>query len=66
MEIVRTALAALNRGGDLDAAFKDAAPDAEVDLTRAVGPTCHTRVHYADDGEEWNETLKAKLEQLEG
>ena len=36
VEIVRTALAALNRG-DLDAAFKDAAPDAEVDLTRAVG-----------------------------
>ncbi len=36
MEIVRTALAALNRG-DLDAAFKNAAPDAEVDLTRAVG-----------------------------
>jgi ketosteroid isomerase-like protein len=36
VEIVRTALAALNRG-DLDAAFKNAAPDAEVDLTRAVG-----------------------------
>ena len=36
VEIVRTALAALNRG-DLGAAFKDAAPDAEVDLTRAVG-----------------------------
>ena len=36
VEIVRTALAALNRG-DLDAAFKDAAPDAEIDLTRAVG-----------------------------
>jgi ketosteroid isomerase-like protein len=36
VEIVRTALAALNRG-DLDGAFKDAAPDAEVDLTRAVG-----------------------------
>jgi ketosteroid isomerase-like protein len=36
VEVVRTALAALNRG-DLDAAFKDAAPDAEVDLTRAVG-----------------------------
>ena len=29
VEIVRTALAALNRG-DLDAAFKDAAPDAEL------------------------------------
>ncbi len=36
VEIVRNALAALNRG-DLDAAFKDAAPDAEIDLTRAVG-----------------------------
>src|SRR5215207_92682 len=36
VEIVRTALAAPNRG-DLDAAFKDAAPDAEFDLTRAVG-----------------------------
>ena len=36
VEIVRTVLAALNRG-DLDAAFKDAARDAEVDLTRAVG-----------------------------
>ena len=36
VEIVRAALAALNRG-DLDAAFKDAAPDAEVDLSRAVG-----------------------------
>jgi ketosteroid isomerase-like protein len=36
VEIVRTAFAALNRG-DLDAAFKDAAPDAEIDLTRAVG-----------------------------
>jgi ketosteroid isomerase-like protein len=36
VEIIRAALAALNRG-DLDAAFKDAAPDAEVDLSRAVG-----------------------------
>jgi len=36
VEIVRAALAALNRG-DLDAAFKAAAPDAEVDLSRAVG-----------------------------
>jgi ketosteroid isomerase-like protein len=36
VEIVRTAFAALNRG-DLDAAFKDAAPDAEIDLTRALG-----------------------------
>jgi len=36
VEIVRTALAALSRG-DLDALFKSAAPDAEIDLTRAVG-----------------------------
>jgi len=36
VETVRTALAALNRG-DLDALFKNAAPDAEIDLTRAVG-----------------------------
>jgi ketosteroid isomerase-like protein len=36
VEIVRAFFAAMN-GGDLDAAFKDAAPNAELDLSRAVG-----------------------------
>jgi len=36
VEIVRAAWEALNRG-DLDAVFKHAAPDAEIDQTRAVG-----------------------------
>jgi ketosteroid isomerase-like protein len=36
VEIVRAALAAINRG-DLDAAFKNVAPDVEVDFSRAVG-----------------------------
>ena len=36
VEIVRAALTALNRG-DLQAAFQDAAREAEVDLSRAVG-----------------------------
>ena len=36
VEIVRAALTGLNRG-DLEAAFTHAAPDAEVDLSRAVG-----------------------------
>jgi ketosteroid isomerase-like protein len=36
VEMVRAALAAVNRG-DLQAAFKGAARDAEVDLSRAVG-----------------------------
>ncbi len=36
VEIVRSALAAYNRG-DLDAAFRDAIPDAEVDMSGAVG-----------------------------
>ena len=36
MEIVRAAIDAYNRG-DVDGAFKDAAPDFEYDQTRAVG-----------------------------
>ena len=34
--MVRAALEALTRG-DVDSAFKDAAPDATIDLSRAVG-----------------------------
>ena len=37
VEIVRAALDAYNRG-DLEAALKDAAPEFELDWTRAVGP----------------------------
>jgi ketosteroid isomerase-like protein len=37
VEIVRAAYDAYNRG-DLDAALKDAAPEFELDWTRAVGP----------------------------
>jgi ketosteroid isomerase-like protein len=37
VEIVRAAIDALNKG-DLDAWLKDAAPDFEFDLSRAVGP----------------------------
>lgn len=37
VEIVRAAVEAADRG-DWDAMFKDAAPDFEVDLSRAVGP----------------------------
>ena len=36
VEIVRADLEALTRG-DVDSAFKDAAPDATIDLSRAVG-----------------------------
>src|SRR3954470_25017843 len=36
IELVRAAFAALNRK-DFDAAFRDASPDAEIDLSRAVG-----------------------------
>jgi ketosteroid isomerase-like protein len=36
VEIVKAAIDAYNRG-DLDAALKDAAPDSEIDMTRAVG-----------------------------
>src|SRR6476660_8609467 len=36
VEIVKAAIDAYNRG-DLDAAVKDAAPDYELDLSRAVG-----------------------------
>ena len=36
VEIVRAAHAAFNRG-DVDAAFKDAAPEFECDMSRAVG-----------------------------
>jgi ketosteroid isomerase-like protein len=36
VEIVRAAIDAYNRG-DLDAALKDAAPDYEIDMSRAVG-----------------------------
>ena len=36
VEIVRAAIDAFNRG-DVDGAFKDAAPDFEYDQTRAVG-----------------------------
>jgi ketosteroid isomerase-like protein len=37
VEVVRAAYDAYNRG-DLDAALKDAAPECELDWTRAVGP----------------------------
>src|SRR3954452_9044705 len=37
VEIVRATIDAYNRG-DLDAALKDAAPEFELDWTRAVGP----------------------------
>jgi ketosteroid isomerase-like protein len=37
VERIRAALAALNRG-DIDAALNDAAPDFELDFSRAVGP----------------------------
>jgi ketosteroid isomerase-like protein len=37
VELVRAAYDAYNRG-DLDAALKDAAPEFELDWTRAVGP----------------------------
>ncbi|MGH2926055.1 MAG: nuclear transport factor 2 family protein, partial [Solirubrobacterales bacterium] len=36
VEIVRAAIDGYNRG-DLDAALKDAAPDSEIDMSRAVG-----------------------------
>ena len=31
----------------------------------ALCPTCHRRVHHADDGEQYNETLKSKLKLIE-
>src|SRR4051795_11742976 len=37
VEIVRAAIDAYNRG-DWDAALKDAGPDFEFDLSRAIGP----------------------------
>jgi ketosteroid isomerase-like protein len=37
VEIVRAAIAAYNRGA-VDAVFRDAAPDAELDWSRAHGP----------------------------
>jgi len=37
VEIVRAAVDAYNRG-DLDAVLRDAAPECEVDLSRAAGP----------------------------
>ena len=37
VEVVRAAVDAYNRG-DRDAALKDAAPDFEMDLSRALGP----------------------------
>src|SRR3954453_17950060 len=37
VEIVRAVIDALNRG-DVDAVLKDAAPDLELDFSRAVGP----------------------------
>jgi ketosteroid isomerase-like protein len=37
VEIVRAAIEAYNRG-DWDAALKDAGPDFEFDLSRAIGP----------------------------
>src|SRR5687767_793394 len=37
VEVVRAAYDAYNRG-DVDAALKDAAPDFELDWSRAVGP----------------------------
>ena len=38
VEIVKASLEALNRG-DWDAMIEDVAPDAELDMSRAVGPT---------------------------
>jgi ketosteroid isomerase-like protein len=37
VEVVRAAIDAYNRG-DLDAVLKEASPDLEIDLSRAVGP----------------------------
>jgi ketosteroid isomerase-like protein len=37
VELVKAALDAISRS-DLDAVLKDATPDAEVDMSRAVGP----------------------------
>jgi hypothetical protein len=37
VEIVRAAIGAYNEG-DWDAALRDAAPDFELDLSRALGP----------------------------
>ena len=46
VEIVRRLVEAFNRG-DFEAVFKDAAPDFEYDLSRAVGPW---RGVYGRDG----------------
>jgi ketosteroid isomerase-like protein len=46
VEVVRRSLEAFNRG-DFEAVFKDAAPDFEYDLSRAVGPW---RGVYGRDG----------------
>jgi len=46
VEIVRRSLEGFNRG-DFEAVFKDAAPDFEYDLSRAVGPW---RGVYGRDG----------------
>ena len=52
VEIVKAAIAAVNRG-DWDAAVKDAAPGAEVDLSRAAGP-----VHGIFGLDQWLKTIR--------
>jgi ketosteroid isomerase-like protein len=52
VEIVRAVIDAFNRG-DFEAAFKDVAPSAEVDLSRAVGP-----VHGVFSFDQWRRQLE--------
>ena len=54
VEIVRTALDALDRG-DVEGAFRSAAPDAEFDQTRAVG--MDNRVYTLDEFRQLTETF---------
>jgi ketosteroid isomerase-like protein len=51
VEIVRAAIDAFNRG-DFEAALEHAAPGAEIDLSRAVGP-----VHGVFSVDQWRERL---------
>jgi ketosteroid isomerase-like protein len=58
VEIVRGAIDAFNRGEDLNAQFKDPAPDFELDMSRALGPA-HS-VYRLDQLERaWSEYTEA-------
>ena len=59
VEIVRAAIDAYNRG-DWKAAFKDAAPDFEFDLSRSVGP-----VHGVFRLDQWLSLMKDFAEDWE-